>query len=449
MQKYNFLRSFTVFAIIVSAAWFAAPVTLSGAGDLIIVNTTDLHSRVNSESLLAKQIADERRQAEKNGDDFLYLDCGDSFQGTFTASKSGGAEMNDYFRAAGLDASVPGNHEFDFGIRNFIRRRGRLDKTAVMLGANLKVAGADLPAFKIFELANNRVAVIGLAENQLDRRVLPAEGFELYEEVSALDRAVLEAAKHNPDVIILLRHGGKYGGRTKLYDLLKKHPSINLVFGGHTHEVAEGEKIAESFYVQSGCYGKGYSRATIKKLPGGQKMIRNIFVELPAEKLPAVKREIVGRLSSPLSAPEVASENAPFPRLVAESLRDFADADAAIFECGAFNKSVGPELTEFDLYLLFPYEDHAAVVEVTPDEYVNLIKECRGKLRKYKSALGFSPATPPKGQKINLAVSGYMLAGGGSRHPEFAKLLEKKDRRWRDLKTPMREIFRKHVLKSH
>lgn len=431
------------FAVVLLLAPLAAP----GKGDLVIVNTADLHSFADGTSPLAARIAGERERAASEGDDFLYLDCGDSFQGTFGASRDRGRGMVGFFRAAGLDATVPGNHDLDFGIGTFSQRCSELSDFAAMLAANLKIDGAKIAPFKIFSLRHHRVAVIGLAENQLDRRLPPSEKFRLLDETRSLENACRAATEQKPDVVILLRHGGKFGGRTNWNDLIRKHPEIDLVFGGHTHKIVAGERAGGSFYVQSGCHGEGYSLARVRKLSGGQKVISSFFASVPKkEEKGRSPSPPAGRLRSALPAVAAGSENAPFPLLAATALKEFAGADASIFECGATERSLEGEIGEFELYRLFPFEDRAAVVEVSSEEYRSLLKSCRKNLKKHHSALGFVEPDSPGKERITLALSSYMLAGAGSRHPGFAALFADGKRKWRELDVPMREIFRRRAL---
>ena len=61
----------------------------------------------------------------------VLIDAGDATQGLPLASLSMGADIIELMNLAGYDLMAAGNHEFDFGVDNFIEnvRKGRFETT--------------------------------------------------------------------------------------------------------------------------------------------------------------------------------------------------------------------------------------------------------------------------------------------------------------------------------
>ena len=80
---------------------------------------------------------------------FLWLDGGDQFQGTIENSLSKGEIITDFFNTARVNASVVGNHEFDFG-RDFLTTRMNSSQSEY-LNSNIYSDITNLP-FDLFDI---------------------------------------------------------------------------------------------------------------------------------------------------------------------------------------------------------------------------------------------------------------------------------------------------------
>ena len=153
---------------------------------IAILGTNDFHGQI-----FPTQFADSNNKRFKNGgalhlysyakilkeqwgDQFLWLDGGDQFQGTVECMLSDGTIMRDYFNKAGLQGIGLGNHDFDYGLdylKNFIKKQN-----FPVLAANVKYTNGkylyddwdNVFAYKIYEFgittdAIIKIGVIGLA----------------------------------------------------------------------------------------------------------------------------------------------------------------------------------------------------------------------------------------------------------------------------------------------
>src|SRR5262245_54714490 len=74
--------------------------------------TADLHGRVERLPSLAAFINAERARRKET---VVHVDAGDVFQGTPEGDLTYGRVVIDAFNEMGVDALVPGNHDFDLG----------------------------------------------------------------------------------------------------------------------------------------------------------------------------------------------------------------------------------------------------------------------------------------------------------------------------------------------
>ncbi len=423
-----------LFLLLTALCTFVMPLSAQPSGELVIVNTADLHGMAGENSPLARQIIRER---EKHSPTFLYLDCGDTFIGTPEASRSGGANMLPFLKSTRCDAAVPGNHDFEFGLSRLAGLvRMMAENGTVMLGGNIGGSILRLPAYKIFQAGDWQVAVIGLGENLVDRRIVCGKTELFLHSDEATLRSVLAQIRKSGrkiDLTVLIRHGGQYGGRGNFSETLRKFPEIDLVLGGHTHKVVPGEKFAGSFYAQAGCHGRGFIKIRVRRSRNGQ----NIFLsEYNGHEVPAPGK-IIKRPSR---------VNDRFARQVTEAMRSYTRSDAAFFISDVMpEEEISAPLPPEKLYRLFRHEDPVATIMITPDEYRTLTGIFLARQKKYNSVIGYTEKLPEGKSLIKATFSGYFLAGAGNAAPEAAKLLAEHAETAENTATPLREVFNAYL----
>ncbi len=89
-----------------------SPQKPAASDQLVIVSTNDFHA----ELIKAEGMASVIRQLKlKYGDQMIYLDAGDLFQGSMEGNMSKGKSIVEFYNLLPIDAAAIGNHEFDFG----------------------------------------------------------------------------------------------------------------------------------------------------------------------------------------------------------------------------------------------------------------------------------------------------------------------------------------------
>ena len=105
----------------------------------------------------------------------LYIDGGDTFHGTAPLVLSQGEVMPGLLNQMGLDALVPGNWDFAYGIPQLKRLTRELNFPA--LAANLYDSTTDmaiLPPYTIKEFSGCTVALLGLTYPYIDKTMSPS-----------------------------------------------------------------------------------------------------------------------------------------------------------------------------------------------------------------------------------------------------------------------------------
>ncbi|MCL1964712.1 MAG: metallophosphoesterase, partial [Firmicutes bacterium] len=115
------------------------------SGKVVILHTNDVHGRAMTDltagTLGYATIAQIKKDLQEMGASVLLLDAGDASQGMPIVNLSFGKAAMEFMNAAGYDAMVPGNHEFDWGIDNLLQNREAAEFP--MLAANVldKISG--------------------------------------------------------------------------------------------------------------------------------------------------------------------------------------------------------------------------------------------------------------------------------------------------------------------
>jgi 5'-nucleotidase len=447
----------------------------------------------------------------------LLLDAGDLFQGTLASNLSHGRAVIAAYDALHVDASVLGNHEFDFGAEApdtdlLSALRHRLAEAAFpFLAANVaeKATGA-LPRWRnllpgrVFDAGGLRVGVVGIANPETPSLTLAGNVASLQFRDAA--PVVIDEARRLRDqgaqLVVLLAHmggrcdvlGGSAGEAScaggQLQDLLHALPpgTVDAAFGGHTHQLM-ANWIAGVPAVEAGYGGRQLGWLTACAKPGGgldadASMLHapvaiaagGRFLGEPVVEDAAVARAIAPylakvaaqadrRLGPVLSAPLVRDYNAPSPlgSLVAEALRRYAHADAALLNAGGLRADLpkGP-LTYGALYQALPFENVAVVATVTGAKLLELSSaisrsghgypqvaglELEGKPGAWTGAVFADGRRLEPGRRYRLATVDFLAAGGDGLKSAMASVPKQAVKRL-DGAPVLREIVLAYLAKA-
>ena len=209
-------------------------------------------------------------------DDVLLIDGGDVYQGGPVSNITDGAVMRAAMDIMGYDATVLGNHDFDWGVEEYGADKNATipaykfgdysgDPTVPVLASNLYYANSKervsfAKDYVIVTKAGYRICLIGyipdFSDDIMYKRIAPYEIKGDLEAFNLRVKEIVEAEK--PDATVVLAHD-------YCVDVAAAMDSeyVDLVAGGHTHMAKYGVSGTGVAYIQGKNYAHGYANATL------------------------------------------------------------------------------------------------------------------------------------------------------------------------------------------
>jgi len=278
---------------------FVTRIAAAEQREVVILYTNDFHSAIDpipaywldteptphlgGAAELMTLVEQIRAREAALGNPVFLFDTGDMFTGMLSKLTEGEAliEMMITMR---YDALGIGNHEFDYGWRNF--RKQMFRAPFPVLGANIFYEDTDIPfspPHTILEKDGVRIGVIGIIGQDAKSVILPSFVAELdFRDPAAAIAHSIEELEPDVDLIVVLAHQGHTGPMQtdaehhpeiqRDFDadisLSGEIPGIDVFVGGHAHRGIEEPYVhadTGTIIVQTYGYGTrlGYLRLTI------------------------------------------------------------------------------------------------------------------------------------------------------------------------------------------
>ncbi|ALC41074.1 CG30103, partial [Drosophila busckii] len=216
-----------------------------------IVHTNDMHARydpIKSANAKCGKGEDEKGQcfggfarvataverARAKGQ-VIYLDAGDTFQGTPWYSIYKGELAAELLNMLNPDAVALGNHEFDDGVEGLLPFIQKVKFPVVCANIDLRKVPQmqklkNLVKSTVINKWGEKIGIIGYLTPETKTMVTPND-VEYEEEITAINAEAKKLNYSGVDIIIALGHSG--------YDMdmeiAKSCPQVDVVVGGHSH----------------------------------------------------------------------------------------------------------------------------------------------------------------------------------------------------------------------
>jgi S-sulfosulfanyl-L-cysteine sulfohydrolase len=223
-----------------------------------------------------------KRTRAERGDKVLFLDGGDTWQGSLGANASRGQDMVDCMALLKPDA-MTGHWEFTYGearVKELIKGLG-----FPFLALNIRDTEWNEPVFepmKLFERGGVKIAVLGQAFPYTPvanpRWLMPKWSFGIREEDVRAN--VDKARKGGAQLVLLLSHNGFDVDRK----LASRVSGIDVILTSHTHDaLPEAVKVGSTLLIASGSAGKFISRLDLDVQDGAVKAFSYKLIPLFAD----------------------------------------------------------------------------------------------------------------------------------------------------------------------
>ena len=388
----KFLSLLLTMAMVLSLA-----VTVNAAApkeDITILHTNDVHCDYEKYAKVAT--------LHKSAD--LLVDAGDHVQGGVIGTLSKGEYIVDIMNYLKYDAAVPGNHEFDYGMDQFLHIAKDLAKYPY-ISANF--TGKDgtpyFDAYKIFEVKGVKVAFVGVCTPETFTKSTPTyfqdangnyiygfcegnNGADLYK---AVQKAIDAAKAAGADYVIGLGHLGidEQSSPWMSKEVIANTTGFDAFIDGHSHstfsETIKDKSGKEVVFEQTGTKLANVGKLTIKT--DGTIAHENIdlsaveedadakaYIAGITEKFDALQKKVVAKTTVTLTTKgadgkrAVRSAETNLGDLCADAYRLLLGADVAFVNGGCVRADINAgDITYGDIINVHPFGNSACLVEVT------------------------------------------------------------------------------------
>ena len=392
--------------------------------DIVILFTSDVHCGIDQGFGYAglEQIRD---GLVAQGNVVILVDDGDNIQGEPIGTMTKGEALVELMNAAGYEIAIPGNHEFDYGMDQFLSLAEKAKFQYISCNFN-KDGELVFEPYVIKELGGAKVAFVGVTtpktltsstpkyfQNEKGEFVYGFFQDETGEGVyKAVQKAVDDARADGAEYVIVLGHmGNEEECRPWTYaDVIENTTGIDAFLDGHSHDteqVTMKNKDGEDV-IRSACGTKlacvGYCR-----IAGDGKITAGVYkwnndtsapellgitndmskaVDKASNALNEKLKEVVAttQVKLTINDPEAVDENGKPIRMVrraetnlgdlcADAYRAQSGADIAFVNGGGVRVNIeAGDITLNDILKVHPFGNAMCVIEVTGQQILDALE---------------------------------------------------------------------------
>ena len=403
---------------------FADDAAAERSSDIVILYTSDVHCGIDQGFGYAG-LTEVYKHLEEQGNAVILVDDGDNIQGEPIGTMTKGETLVDLMNKVGYSVAIPGNHEFDYGMDQFLALAEKAEFTYISCNFNHEGELVFDP-YVIRELDGVKVAFVGVTTPQTLISSTPhyfqdengnyvygffqdETGEGVYNAVqSAVDSARAEGAQY---VVVLGHMGNEEECHPWTYaDVISHVSGIDVFLDGHSHDTDQivmkdkdgkdvlrsacGTKLAHIGYVRITTDGKistGLYNWTNSESAPALLGIRNETADYVAEAtsgLQAKLQEVVAnsQVMLTISDPVAVTDSGAPIRMVrraetnlgdlcADAYRDQSGADIAFVNGGGVRVSINAgDITLNDILKVHPFGNAMCVIEVTGQQILDALE---------------------------------------------------------------------------
>lgn len=381
--------------------------------DIVILYTNDVHCGLE-DHLGYAGLSAIKTSLEAAGKHVLLVDNGDAVQGDTVGTLSKGTYIIDIMNRVGYDVATPGNHEFDYGMEQFMA----LTKQASFPYVSCNFVDAEgktvLEPYVIIETAGVKLAFVGITTPRTFTSSTPRyfqndagefiygfcqdeTGEKLY---STVQKTVDAARAAGAQFVIAMTHLGIEADCAPWMstDVITHTNGIDAVLDGHSHSKIEGELVknkdgknvllssTETKLAYVGCLtikNDGSMTSVLLDDAGVKDFVGDIekqFEELVGKVVANTKVALA--VTDPKTGERMIRQNETnLGDLCADAYRAMSGADVAFVNGGGIRKDIAAgDITYGDIIAVHPFGNMLCVVEATGQEILDALELSASKL---------------------------------------------------------------------
>ncbi len=379
--------------------------------DVAILFDNDVHCSVDGYAVMA----DYKDSLLRAGKEVVVVSCGDFVSGSSLGSYSRGEYPVRLLNAVGYDYVALGNHEFDYGMERLCQIDSMINSK--VLCCNFRHIAGNKPVFApwamhCFSSSDAKVAFVGVATPSTMASSSPSyfkqtvDGDFIYtfgkDSLFVWVQQSVDSARANgANYVVVLSHLGDVDDYPTSIDLVSHLHDVDVVLDGHSHSVIHGKKFADIYgdsvllcstgskFQHIGLLSlSSSSHAATSKLLSSDRKIQSGVARVVGDTIETIRQSIyafmqryIGYSKTTLRCDNdeghrlVRMYEMPLGDMCADAFRQVLKADIGWVNGGGIRSSLKTgELTYGDIYSVFPFNNNAALVEITGQNLIDALE---------------------------------------------------------------------------
>jgi len=395
-------------------------------GEVYILFTSDVHCGID-EGFGYAGLKAIRDKLEAEGYETILVDDGDAIQGEAVGTLTKGEDIVKIMNELDYDFAIPGNHEFDYGMEDFLKLAENEAEYKYICCNFTKNDELVFEPYAIKEAAGMKIGFVGVTTptsittstpkyfqdekgNYIYGFLQDETGEKVYD---AVQKAVDDVRKEGADLVYLIGHMGLYDiySPWTYKDIIEHTEGIDVFLDGHSHDTEQivmkdksGKDVTRSAVgTKLNCIGYSHISAdkeilktdvwswpnkdSAPELLGIDNKIGDLVKEIDAE-LSKKMEEVVAKTEVDLTVndPKEKDNKGNPIRMVrraetnigdfcADAYRWYTGSDIAIANGGSIRANIEKgDITYEDIINVFPYGNMISTIEVTGQQVLDALE---------------------------------------------------------------------------
>lgn len=382
--------------------------------DIVILTTNDVHCAINGDNIGYAGLAAYKKEMEAVNKYVTLVDAGDAIQGGVVGTLSKGEYLTEIMNSIGYEIAVPGNHEFDYGMEQFLNKIVPAFKGTYLSCNFVDAAGKPVfDAYKIVTYGDKKVAYVGICTPETFTKSTPTyfqnskgeyiygfcqgnNGKDLYD---AVQKAVDAAKKAGADYVVAVGHLGidDVSSPWTSTEVIQNTTGIDAFVDGHSHSIFAGQEKNKDGKVvatiSTGTKLENIGKVTISAkgvvttalVPAAEVTEKDADTEALISEIEkkneALVNTVVAKSDVDLITHDadgnrlIRSEETNLGDLCADAYRIVLGADIGFMNGGGIRANIEKgDITYGDIIEVFPYGNSACVVEATGQQILDALE---------------------------------------------------------------------------